>query len=198
MNPYVKESVSTSVWPEISYLANMISDNFWSIDKGHNPRHEIWNDPICLVRMYQNLLKCRRLRNQKQNTRSHQIRENGGSLDFNFILLLNSAVGENWVWWHRHLWKIMPCTMSRSIQILYEQQRIERFHFFVHGRLSFYYFHLVAFVSSIISALQVCALILSYAVCNFCITDAKYVMFAVGWCKYLKGSATPVNNISEF
>ena len=40
--------------------------------------------------------------NRKQNTRQHQIqmRENGGSLDFNFISLLNPAVDENWVCWH--------------------------------------------------------------------------------------------------
>ena len=35
MNPYREEelvSVSLSVWPEISYLANLISDNFQSVD----------------------------------------------------------------------------------------------------------------------------------------------------------------------
>ena len=51
-NPYLEEeSVSGSIWPEILYLANLISDNFQSTDtdRRHNPRHGIWNDPICLV-----------------------------------------------------------------------------------------------------------------------------------------------------
>ena len=49
-NPYLEEeSVSGSTWPEILYLANLISDHFQSIDGRHNPRHGIWNDPICLV-----------------------------------------------------------------------------------------------------------------------------------------------------
>ena len=61
-------------------------------------------------------------------------------------------------------------------------------------RLSFYYFHLLTLVSSVIVALQVCVLILGYAVCIFQTTvgtDAKCLMFGVGWHKSLKGSATP-------
>ena len=124
-NWYLEESVSASVWPETLYLANLISDNFRSINRGHNPRHRIGNDPICLV--FQNLLKCRRLWNQKQNAHSHWIRmrENGGSLYFDHLVnkshgrrelgLLTSSTAV-------YLWEMMPHTMFWSIQIPCEQQ----------------------------------------------------------------------------
>ena len=41
------------------------------------------------------------------------------------------------------------------------------------------------------SFLAVCSPTLGYAVQNFCTTDAKYVMFRIGWHKPLKSSATP-------
>ena len=44
-----EESVSISAWPEFSYFAHLIGDNFQSINRGHQPRHGILNDPICLV-----------------------------------------------------------------------------------------------------------------------------------------------------
>ena len=50
------------------------------------------------VSIYQNLLKGRWLL---------RVRENGGSLDFNFISLPNPAVDENWVCWH-HLKQFIP------------------------------------------------------------------------------------------
>ena len=46
-------------------------------------------------------------------------------------------------------------------------------------------------MSSVILVLQVCALILGYAVHIFRITDTKCVMFGVGRLKSLKDSATP-------
>ena len=47
-NPYLEEeSVSILFRLEITYLAKLISDNFQSVDRGHDPRHGIWNDPIC-------------------------------------------------------------------------------------------------------------------------------------------------------
>ena len=60
-------------------------------------------------------------------------------------------------------------------------------------RHSFYYFHLLTLVSSVILALQVCALILGYAIRIFQITDAN----GVGWRKSLKGSTTPVEQIKH-
>ena len=83
----------------------LLSDNFRSIDTGHDPRHGIRNDPassVSIYTVYQNLLKGRRLRNQKQNVHLHQIqmRENGSSLSFSFISLPNSMVNENWVCWY--------------------------------------------------------------------------------------------------
>ena len=49
-NPYLEEeSVSVLFRLEIAYLAKLISDNFWSVNRGHNPRHGIWNNPMCNV-----------------------------------------------------------------------------------------------------------------------------------------------------
>ena len=42
-----EDSVSVLDWPEIAYLAKLLSYNFRSIDRGHDPRHGIQNDPIC-------------------------------------------------------------------------------------------------------------------------------------------------------
>ena len=49
MNPYLEEdSVSASDWPEVAYLAKLLSD-FRSVDRGHDPIYGIRNHPICLV-----------------------------------------------------------------------------------------------------------------------------------------------------
>ena len=42
-----------------------------------------------------------------------------------------------------------------------------------------------------------CAFILGYPVCIFRAIDAKYVMFRIGWCKSLKGSATHASFLWE-
>ena len=126
-NPYIWKNNWTPYqagqW-EITYPAKLIGDNFRSVDRRHDPKHGIWNNPVCLVssltvRINQNLLKCRRLRSCKQNTLWHQIRmrENGSSFNFNFISLPNPAVDKNWVCRHHLL--IMPHTMFRFIQTLY-------------------------------------------------------------------------------
>ena len=72
------------IWPEIAYLAKLISDIFQSVNRGHDHRNRIWNKPICLVILSVYI--------------RHQIQtgENGGSLDFNFISLPSPAVDENW------------------------------------------------------------------------------------------------------
>ena len=94
-NTYLEEeSVSVSVRPEIAYLPKLIV-----IISGQSTEDTIRdmqfgpNMPNLTVSVYQNLLKCRRLRNRKPNARWHriQMRENGGSLDFNFISLPNRA-----------------------------------------------------------------------------------------------------------
>ena len=134
-----------------------------------------------------------------QNTRRHQIRirENDGSLDFNFILLLNPAVDENWVCRHHLLQFILEkCCCIRCSDLFkhfVNSKFTKRFHFFgaqidlfIIFVCSFYrqwatirFFHHFGFM---------CMLILGYAVHIFSATDAKYVMFCIGWCKSLKGS----------
>ena len=146
-NPYhcqKEESFSVSVWPEISYLAKLISDNFWSIDGGHNPRHAILERPnmpslsaSIIIYSYAGDYK-----NWKQNVHSHRIRmrENGGSINFNFISLLNSVVDESWVYRHRLLqftfWKwchVQKLQCPNLFRFLENSKFTERFHFFVHG-----------------------------------------------------------------
>ena len=104
---------------------------------------------VC-VQYYQNLLKGRILRNRKQNKRRHRIRmrENGGSLDFNFISLLNPVVDENWVPASSAAvlpLKMMPCTMFRSIQTFSVNGKFtERYqNILCTDRPSFYYFRLL-------------------------------------------------------
>ena len=46
-----EDSISVSDWPETAYLAKLLSNNFRSTDRGHDPRHGIQNDPICLVQL---------------------------------------------------------------------------------------------------------------------------------------------------
>ena len=42
MEPFLEEeSVSVSDWPEIAYIPKLISDYFWSVDRGLDPRNKI-------------------------------------------------------------------------------------------------------------------------------------------------------------
>ena len=43
----VKKIVSD--WPEIAYFAKLISNIFRSVDREHDPRHDIWNNSVCLL-----------------------------------------------------------------------------------------------------------------------------------------------------
>ena len=110
------------------------------------------------------------------------------------ISLLNPALDKNWVCRHWLLqfifgnWCHIQC--SDLFRFLVNSKFTERFHFPCMDRLSFSYFHLLTFVSSVILALQVCALILGDAVRIFHTTDAKCVMFGVDWHRSPKGSAT--------
>ena len=50
MKPYLKEdSLSVSDWPEIMYHAKLNSGIFWSVNRRHDSRNRIWNEPVCLV-----------------------------------------------------------------------------------------------------------------------------------------------------
>ena len=91
--------------PNLSVITNI----FWLVDRGHDPRHGIWNDLlVCLqpslsaynvIRIYSKVEDYETKNKTHVDTRI-RVRENGGSLDFNFILLLNSAVDDNWVCQH--------------------------------------------------------------------------------------------------
>ena len=93
--------------------------------------------PSLTIHMYQNLLKCRQLRSRKQNMHWHQIRmrENGGSLDFNFISLPKPMVDKNWVCRHHLLilgkWCYVRC--SNLFKLFMNGIFTEHFHFFLHG-----------------------------------------------------------------
>ena len=140
------------------------------------------------------------------------MRENGGSLDLNFISLLNPAVDElNWVGWHQLLqfilgkWCCVRC--SNLFKLLVNGKYTKHFPFFC----AWIDLPFIIFVCSLyrpwvtIRLLHhfgfVCVLILGYAVCIFhatyLVTDAKYVMFHVGWRKSLKGNTTPATSLKE-
>ena len=158
--------------------------------------------PSLTVRVYQNWLKCRQIQSRKQNACWHQIhmRENGGSLDFNFISLPKPVVDKNWVCQHCLLifgkWCCVRCS---NLFRLYQWHIYWMFPLF-RTWIDFRFTVLVcSLYRSWALSISLCALIQSkvYAAGNtfFCISDAKYVMFRVGWCKSLKGSVTPVNVI---
>ena len=46
--PRKRLGLPVSDWPEIMYLAKPIGDIFQLINKRHNPRNGIWNEPACL------------------------------------------------------------------------------------------------------------------------------------------------------
>ena len=128
-----------------------------------------------------------------------QIRENGSSL--NFISLLNSAVGENWVCQHCLLQFILRkccCVYVPSYaNVLWMANLLNVSTFYMHEQ-TFLLFSSAHFIAcelqsgySIISFVFVWTLILGNAVRIFHAIDAKYVMFCVSWCKFLKGSTTP-------
>ena len=108
LNPYRfgRRLVPVADWPDILPNWSMIfsgqtTENTIPYMEFRTTQHAYFVS----VKYHPNLLKGRRLRNRKQNTRQHRIRmrENGGSLDFNFISLLNPTVDENWVCRHRLL-----------------------------------------------------------------------------------------------
>ena len=70
---------------------------------------------LSVSRIQQNLLKGRRLYNWKQNAHWHWIwmRENGGSLDFNFISLPNPMVDKN------GFFDIVCCSSSSENDAMY-------------------------------------------------------------------------------
>ena len=130
------------------------------------------------------------------------VRENGGSLDFNFISLLNSAVDENWVCQHHLLQfifgKLCHVRCSELCKLFVNGKFTKRFHFLC-AQIDLLFIIFVCSLYSLWATVRLLhhfgfyVLILGYAVCIFCAIDAKYIMFYVGWCKSLKGSATPVS-----
>ena len=71
-SPYLEEeSVNLPDWPEIAYLAELISDNFQSVDKWQRTRSQTWNLEqsnlhSLTVSVYHNLLIGTRLRNWRK------------------------------------------------------------------------------------------------------------------------------------
>ena len=138
------------------------------------------------ISVYQNLLKVkgRRLRNWKQNTHWHWIwmRENGCSLDFNFISLSNPAVDKNWVcqhhlqqfifgkWCHIMLYDVSLCSNFLRMAYLLNVStfvvvaQIESYTFFLLFSSAHFTDHQLHFSYSIILALCVllCCMHFSY------------------------------------
>ena len=119
-NPYGSERrlVPVSDWPDI-----LLTDQWYFPVNRRRTRSQIWNlEPpsmptlsACnIIRIYS---KVEDYEIKKQNTRRHRIRmrENGGSLDFNFISRLNPAVDENWVCRHRLLQFFLCCVRCSDL-----------------------------------------------------------------------------------
>ena len=123
-----------------------------------------------------------------------QMRENGGSLNFNFISIPNPAVAENWVCWHRLQQLIFGkwcCVHCFDLFKLFSKSHIyvstlcvckERLFLILFS--STHQLH-----SGYCIILALCAL--GFAVCIFQTTDAKCVIFCVGWHKSLKLKTAP-------
>ena len=97
-----RRSVSVSDWPEITYFAKLISNIFRLVDRGHDPRHWNLERPSMPSLLAYNIRIYSKVEDYATENKTHvntqiRVRENGGSLDFNFISLLNSAIDENWV-----------------------------------------------------------------------------------------------------
>ena len=119
-----EESVSISAWPEFSYFAHLIGNNFQSINRGHQPRHGILNNPICLVcqhvSVYSNAEDYETENKMSSHTEYEWEKLTAASILTQFcgrrelgLLTLSAVV---------HLRKMMLHTMSQSIQILCERQ----------------------------------------------------------------------------
>ena len=54
MNRYLEEAIWSlyQTGQKLRILPNCFSDNFWLIDRGHDSRHGIRNDPICIVYLH--------------------------------------------------------------------------------------------------------------------------------------------------
>ena len=122
------------------HFAELMSDIFWSIDGGPDPGYGIWNRPTmpalsaCNIIRFQ-VLKGRRLRNQKQNAstpntndrkrqqpRLHLVTKSRGRRELG-LPTSSSAVLPL---------KMMPCTMFRSIQTSSVNGKFtERYHIFL-------------------------------------------------------------------
>ena len=137
-NLYLEEE---SVWPGISYLDNLISDHFRSVDRGHNPRHGIWNNPICLVcqcvselTQMQKTMKLKTKRAFTLNTNQRKWWQ--PSFQLHLVTKFRSR-RENCVCQHRLLefifgkWCCVWC--SDLLKFFVSGKFTERFHFFVHG-----------------------------------------------------------------
>ena len=140
MNPYRSgRSASISDWPEITYFVKLISNIFRLVDRGHDPRHGIWNDPVrlaCQCIILSEFTQSRRLQNRKQNmcrhlnTSERKWRQPRLQLITKFrgrqemgLPTLSAAV---------HLRKMMLRTMFRAMQTFVNGKFTKRFHFCVH------------------------------------------------------------------
>ena len=205
-----RRSASVSGWPEIAYFAKLISNIFQLVHRGYDPRHWNLERPSMPSLLAYNIRIYSKVEDYETKNKTCVdswiwVRENGSSLDFNFILLLNFVVDKNWVCWHHLMqfilgkWCRVRC--SELCKLFTKRKFTKRFHIFC-AQIDLFIIFICSLYSPsgyfIIRFGFVCVLISGYAVHIFHAIDAKYVMFHVGWHKSLEGSATPGNRITPF
>ena len=117
------------------YFAKMISSTFQLVDRGQDPRHGIWNDPVWVCLPCQHIIsefterwKTTKPKTKRASTLKYECEKMAiARLDFNFISLSTQFRGR----WELglptsssvvHLRKMMLRTMFRSMQTFCERQ----------------------------------------------------------------------------
>ena len=138
MKPYldVEEelvSVSLTDWPEKVYLAKPISNIFWSVNRGHDPRNGIWNEPICLVILSEYILIIiyisafsQRLKITKPKTKMHTDERKCRQPQFQLHLITKSC----------GRWKLGFTNMSSVAQFIFGKWCHIQLKLFVKGKFT--------------------------------------------------------------
>ena len=127
MNPYRsgRRSASVSDWPEIAYFAKQISNILRLVDRGHDPKHWYLERPSMPSLLAYNIRIYSKVEDYETENKTCidtqiRVRENGSSLDFNFISKLQALV-----------YNILPSTTAVFSYAISPRKLPANEHFFV-------------------------------------------------------------------